>query len=204
MIKQDINLDNWKELTSLLGEENINYSLSLNSYLKATSKTESLSEEDLKISIFYTDFFKLYEKFPKLFVLPENNDVKNLSPFFLANNRKEKLYIDLIVGTDPDKINYWYKRNNYKRIRYWGNSKKSTFLKLLGKRYKKLTLRELIDSIKVERYNRLIVLSSAIEDFVTFLNLNLNNMEFIEIGDLKIPYFNDYKRYKTSIKQMNS
>lgn len=40
--------------------------------------------------------------------------------------------INIIVGINNEKINYWYKFKNYKCLIYWGNSKKYWFYYFFG------------------------------------------------------------------------
>lgn len=179
------------ELLDILKKEKIPFSFGWKSFLILKDKQKELKTEEVRLALWHEDFFKLSNNFPNSFILPENNDEKNLSPYYVSGGIK--IFLDIIVGTDKELYKSWYKFKKYKRILYWGNGRKSLFYRLIGKNTEPILLSELVSSLSQKRYTRFIVLGSNINDFRIFLNLNYNNCLTVDLNGIKIPMFKEFE-----------
>nr|WP_307921741.1 hypothetical protein [Mycoplasmopsis bovis] len=125
MIVKTAAIEVLRELQKLLESENINYSLGLSNYYEYKNKPELFLINDIEVCLWHKDFYFLLKKYPNHFILPENLPFKSLAPYYKFQGSSIK--INVIVGTSDEKINHWYKFRNYKRLIYWGNSKKHWF-----------------------------------------------------------------------------
>lgn len=191
MIVKTAAIEVLRELQKLLESENINYSLGLSNYYEYKNKPELFLINDIEVCLWHKDFYFLLKKYPNHFILPENLPFKSLAPYYKFQGSSIK--INVIVGTSDEKINHWYKFRNYKRLIYWGNSKKHWFYYFLGHRTQRVYLHDLVNDLVVERYTKFIILNSEIDKFKAFDNLNFNKRFFVTKKGITIPFFEPFR-----------
>ncbi|MCE6090859.1 hypothetical protein J7894_02195 [Mycoplasmopsis agalactiae] len=191
MIVKTTAIEILKELQKILDLEKINYSLGLANFYEYKNEPELFLINDVEVCLWHTDFYALLKKYPNQFVLPENLAYKSLAPYYKFSGSSIK--INIIVGTNDEKINYWYKFKNYKRLIYWGNSKKHWLYYLLGSKTQRISLHDLVNSLVHERYTKFIILNSEIDKFKVFDNLNFNKRFFVTEKGITVPFFEPFK-----------
>ncbi|WP_129646860.1 hypothetical protein [Mycoplasmopsis maculosa] len=190
MINKEINLSIFKSLLNFLSEQNINYSISKYT-IDAIKKTESsFSRNDIRITLYYKDFLLLSTKYPNYFVSLENNIEKDLSPYFTVMN--EKIFIDLIIPTDDKKILNLSKQKIYKWLLYFGKNKRNFFLWLINLRKKRVKMIDLITLFESNRYTKMLVTFSSVNNFKKYDNLDFNNMKKVQINNEYFPVFKEF------------
>lgn len=190
MINKEINLSIFKSLLNFLSEQNINYSISKYT-IDAIKKTESsFNKNDIRITLYYKDFLLLSTKYPNYFVSLENNIEKDLSPYFTVMN--EKIFIDLIIPTDDKKILNLSKQKIYKWLLYFGKNKRNFFLWLINLRKKRVKMIDLITLFESNRYTKMLVTFSSVNNFKKYDNLDFNNMKKVQINNEYFPVFKEF------------
>lgn len=182
------------QLITIFRENKIKWSISKQFYKKIKQNIENW--EYFSVCLYWHDFINLLSMKP-LFFKANSDKQKNLLPYFIYN--QIKINIHLIIPTSiKNAINSVKNKEKY-RILYWGDNKKSFWVKLNGFKTAPISPMELVNVFYYERYTEFIITDSNIQKFEIYNNLNWNNILPISISGLKLPYFKEFNSPSSKI-----
>lgn len=191
--------ETWETLEDILDEQNIIYSISPITYEFSKKHKNIDNLENFCLSIYYKDYMNLMSYYPTMFKDNEDNNYKDLAPYFVLKNHR--IYFDLIVPTNENKIEEAYKFKNKKVLLYWGKGHSSLFIKLCAFKTKKPNIQELIKQFYEPTYLKFIVLSSRLKDFRVYDNLNYNDMKTTILNKKEFKYFSAFDNTQDNKKR---
>ncbi|VEU77139.1 hypothetical protein [Mycoplasmopsis columbina] len=162
--------------------------------VKKIKNSKNFFLKDFRFCIFWKDYYLLKQKHPELFIDNDSANYFEMSPCFIFNN--ERIFLDLIIETNEEKINKFLNKKNLKRFFYSFVRKKSLidYFKYFG--YSKLSLDELIKNLRVEKYKCFITQGKTLSNYYIFDNLNLNFLNSVVIDDYEYFYFSTFNEQK--------
>ncbi|WP_027120854.1 hypothetical protein [Mycoplasmopsis lipofaciens] len=177
-------LETWNTLKNIIKNEKIFYSISKET-LKQIKTNKKLNFQNFQLVIYWKDFILLKQKYKHMFYDSILEKDRSLAPFFKINNNK--IFLNLIVDTTKENIEKLYILKNYKKLIYFGDSKRPLWIKMFTNK-KNFSLLNIINLLHENRYLKYIVLNSNLNKFAIYDNLNINDIKKIKYDN----YFFDY------------